>query len=160
VIVLLLPNGISGFYNSKDNEPHFLKRNDVRREFYSAVNKLGGKIVNFKDVEYPQSFFEGEFKIKGKHIYALFNGQYPFMALASKVDYFNIEFIDEPDLSRAFTKYFRVLSVNELNTPLLVKQYEGKIKVLNKNQLNTAELDQILFWEPKTIGEVIFNFWD
>jgi hypothetical protein len=30
----------------------------------------------------------------------------------------------------------------------------------NDNELNSAELKQIAYWKPETIGELIFNFWD
>lgn len=30
----------------------------------------------------------------------------------------------------------------------------------SKNQLNKAEWKQILYWQPKTVGEIIFNFLD
>jgi hypothetical protein len=44
--------------------------------------------------------------------------------------------------------------------PIIIKKLNGKIVVSNKNNLNDAEIKQINFWNPNTIGEVLFNFWD
>lgn len=37
---------------------------------------------------------------------------------------------------------------------------KGSVLIKNDNQLNHAELAQIAYWKPITIGEVLYNYWD
>jgi hypothetical protein len=159
-IALFLLNGVTGFYGSKDDQPPSHSKNDVKREFYNAVNKVDGKTIDFIEPDYPKSYYEGIFKYNRRTISAFFNAYHPMMAFVSKVNDFNFTFIDVPELFNGFGSYFRILSVKDLNTPFEIKQVKGKIVVRNKHQLKDVELEQALHWKPQTIGEVIFNSWD
>lgn len=50
--------------------------------------------------------------------------------------------------------------MDELNDPLYIKESTAQIILENDNELNSAELEQIAYWKPKSVGEVIYNFWD
>jgi len=54
--------------------------------------------------------------------------------------------------SRSVSNYYRVLNTDELNIPLSIESIS--------NTLDKVEIEQIDYWRPKTIGEVIFNYWD
>jgi len=54
----------------------------------------------------------------------------------------------------------KVLNVKELNEPLALKPGSKKGILQNDNDLNSAELEQVAYWKPERIGEVIFNYWD
>ncbi len=90
----------------------------------------------------------------------MLNSSYPFVAFASSVQYFDIEFVDHSlsSVVDALSNGFRVLSANALYQRLILD--ERTHKVLNKNSFNKAELNQIFHWKPKTVGDVIFNFWN
>lgn len=32
--------------------------------------------------------------------------------------------------------------------------------LIKKTELNSAELEQIAYWKPETVGQIIFNYWD
>jgi hypothetical protein len=34
------------------------------------------------------------------------------------------------------------------------------LRCVDISQLNRAERDQIDYWRPDTLGELLFNFWD
>jgi len=34
------------------------------------------------------------------------------------------------------------------------------IDVDSLSELNTAELDQVKYWKPSRVSEIVFNFWD
>jgi hypothetical protein len=154
---LLLPNGITGFSNHSPK----VTLTDVKRDCYAAIQSVGGKIEEIIGVKYPKNFYEIVFSFRKKRLHALFNYQYPMVAFASNVAYFQIEYMDDWDLSNFFQMYdYQVLSVNELNTPLAIKKKGSKIRLENENDLSDFELEQIQYWEAKTIGEVIFNYWD
>jgi hypothetical protein len=57
-----------------------------------------------------------------------------------------------PDLAAAFAHTpFRMLGPAELNDPLTDAHLAD---------LPRAELGQIRYWKPETVGQTIFNFWD
>ena len=72
----------------------------------------------------------------------------------------NIKFIDEPDLIKQFSSFYKVLGTKELNEPLSLRFGSKKSILQNANELNSAELEQIAYWKPEKVGEVIFNYWD
>ncbi|MFF5185675.1 hypothetical protein ACFY30_18140 [Streptomyces sp. NPDC000345] len=46
---------------------------------------------------------------------------------------------------------FRLLDVDELSTPLATA---------DTSELAEAELEQVRYWRPSTVGELMFNWWD
>lgn len=154
---MLLIDGISGFFI--EDSPKFELLN-FKRLCYSLANDTKGKLLYLEEPHVAQNFFRAELSLENGSIFILLNGSYPYIAFASSVSYFNIEFIDHSLSSVVDVLYneFRVLSANELNRRLIID--EKTHNVLNKNSLNKAEIKQILHWKPQTVGEVIFNFWD
>ncbi|WP_350301318.1 hypothetical protein [Peribacillus frigoritolerans] len=154
------PKGVTGFYNVKHNKPPTIDRKQFKQQCFSIIKRNNGKVLAFIEPQFPTNFLNVEVKVFNKHLHILLNEHYPFLAFASFVDFENIKFIDEPELLKQFSPFYRVLSMEELNKPLYIKESTGKIILENDNELNSAELEQIAYWKPKSSGEVIFNFWD
>lgn len=155
-----LPYGVTGFYDPKENPPPFIDGKPFKQLCFTVITSNGGKVINFIEPQIGTNFFEVEIQVFNKHMYILLNAHYPFLAFASSVDFGNVIFIDVPQLYNEFSPYYRVMSVHELNEPLLMKEVKGKIVVENENELNDAELKQIAYWKPQKIGDVVFHFWD
>jgi len=47
-----------------------------------------------------------------------------------------------------------------LNEPLRYTQKGKEIIVKNENTLHKDEMEQLVYWQPKTVGDVVFNYWD
>ncbi|MED4697186.1 hypothetical protein [Peribacillus frigoritolerans] len=154
------PKGVTGFYNEKHNMPPTIDRKQFKQQCFSIIKRNNGKVLEFIEPQFPTNFLNVEVKVFNKHLHILLNEHYPFLAFASFVDFENIKFIDEPELLKQFSPFYRVLSMEELNKPLYIKDSTGKIILVNDNELNSTELEQIAYWKPKSYGEVIFNFWD
>lgn len=61
-------------------------------------------------------------------------------------------FVCPPAWANAFeVGGFRLLDVDELSTPLATADTSG---------LAEAELEQVRYWRPSTVGELMFNWWD
>lgn len=45
--------------------------------------------------------------------------------------------------------------IGDFPPPLLDQDWHGFC-----GQLYKAELQQIQYWKPKTVGEILFNYWD
>ncbi|MUV38803.1 hypothetical protein JNUCC1_02674 [Lentibacillus sp. JNUCC-1] len=101
-------------------------------------------------------------KVRNKSVHALLNSQYPFIAFTSsrQGDEHHFPFIDDVELSNIFNPYYEVLSFEQLNKPVRYHQQGTNITLENENTLHQADLKQLAFWKPKTVGEIVFNYWD
>lgn len=91
-----------------------------------------------------------EFLLQEDRVFILLNAHHPFLGFAEAVEQ-HLTFHDIPNLAKRFSPYYTVLSKKELNQPIR-EEY-----LIN---LAKAELEQLSYWNPKTVGEIIFNFWD
>ncbi len=155
-----LPKGVTGFYNAKYNKPPTIDGKQFKQQCFSIIKRNNGKVLEFIEPQFATNFLNLEVKVFNNHLHILLNEHYPFLAFASFVDFENINFIDEPELLKQFSPFYKVLGMEELNEPLYIKEDTGKIILKNDNELNSAELEQIAYWKPKSVGEVIYNFWD
>lgn len=146
---MILKNGITGFFESLDD-----KKSIPSQSFIQFCNEIvynnQGKIL-FMDLELTgKNFYCSKQQFQDQICYILLNASYPYVAFASLVSMERIIYIDKPDYIKYIPDNYLVLNKNVLET----------IFENCDNQLNKAERKQILYWEPETIGEVIFNFWD
>lgn len=95
-------------------------------------------------------------------VHILLNSQYPFMAFTSarQLHTDTFPFINEPELAKSFKQYYKILHPVQLTEPFKYKQKGKKVIVANHNDLHQEELKQIVYWESKTVGDVVFNYWD
>jgi len=150
-----LPNGVTGFYHSKANKPPQVDGKQFKQVCFDIASRNGGKVIDFNPSQYPMNFYKARVEIFNNRFYILLNGHYPYLAFASAVELGNINFIDIPVLFEQFSPFYQVIGAVELNIP--VSEILGKE---NENALNSAELEQLAYWKPKTIGNIIFNYWD
>lgn len=156
---MLLRDGISGFYNAEIDES-MVDASHFKKLCYALANQVGGKLITVSDPQ-ETNFYCAYLQINGKEIHILLNGIYPLIAIASRVEYMNIIFIDDQTLSNGIESYsseYRVLQLRELSEQLHLDERKNTLK--NENTLNENELKQIFYWMPKTVGEVIYNHWD
>ncbi|WP_230203563.1 hypothetical protein [Bacillus massiliigorillae] len=106
------------------------------------------------------NYYNVQVEIFQKQLHILLNVHYPLLAFARVAKYDNIDFIDEPILVQEFSPFYQVLQTTELNKPLNLSLDAEKWMLQNDYQFNEAELEEIVFWNPETIGEIIFNHWD
>ncbi|RYD68523.1 MAG: hypothetical protein EOP83_00665 [Verrucomicrobiaceae bacterium] len=84
----------------------------------------------------------------------LCNAHHPIVAFASPVAHegdARIEFVDCPQLATAFGAGFHIMSREEACSAI---SPEALV------QLGEAELVQMRYWNPSTVGDLVFNFWD
>ena len=149
-----LPNGVTGFYNSDTNKPPEVERKQFKQLCFYIASCNGGKVIDFSTPQYPANFFNVEVEILGNRFYILLNEHYPYLAFASFVDEtYGITFIDNPILYEQFSPFYQVISSEELNIPF-------NQNMIKNSGLNSAELDQLAYWKPETVGQIIFNYWD
>ncbi|MBC5636318.1 hypothetical protein H8S33_05685 [Ornithinibacillus sp. BX22] len=153
---VILLNGVSGF-----NGPDPVTDGEYfKKVCYSLIHRLNGNVLSFSEPEAARHYYEVKVNVLEENMSILLNNVYPFIAFASSVDHGYIKFIDNEPLLNGFSPYYRVLRSNELNEPLVIKENKGRIIVGNKNELNEAELNNIKYWKSKTVGDIVFNYWD
>lgn len=153
---MILLNGVSGFNgpDPKTDGEYF------KKICYTVIQSLDGNVMSFCEPEVARHYYIVKVEVSEQKLYILLNLIYPFVAFASTVDPANIRFIDHEKLTDKFKPYYRVLSQNELNEPLVIRDSNGGIIVENKNELNDAELGLIKYFNSKTVGDIVFNYWD
>ncbi|MBP3951835.1 hypothetical protein [Bacillus suaedae] len=152
--MLILSSGITGFLPAPSVD---------EKEFKQICYSLfGSKVLNYIEYRTAENFYECVVQIGDREVHVLLNGQYPLMAFTSKreLDVYYFPFINEPELSKMFEPYYEILNLDQLSEPLNYIKRGNKISMENDNSLHQDELKQIIFWQPRSVGEVVFNYWD
>ncbi|WP_042221025.1 hypothetical protein [Oceanobacillus manasiensis] len=148
-----LPNGITGFYDSKSEEPPRVDWKPFKQLCYDLALRYSGRVIDFNVAQYPTTFYFARLEIRDDSFYILLNQYYPYLAFASELNFENIEFIDRPDIQGQLSSFYQIIEERKLKEPF-------NQDVINQSKLNSAELEQIAYWKPATIGQVIFHYWD
>ena len=144
---MILPKGITGFI---DNMEEMIDGQQFKKICYEVLRDDKGEVLKFEVPLYPLNYFKVHIRLKGELFYILLNEYYPYIAFANKCEHIDIEFTDLPAFTKGFNEYYTVLTKKELNLPFFKKEHD----------LEEVELRQAAYWQPRSIGEVIFNCWD
>lgn len=148
-----LTNGVTGFYCTNDSEPPRVDGKQFKQLCFDIVSRSGGKVINVNPPQYSANFYCAQVELSGQLFHILLNEHYPYLAFASSVEFGEIKFIDIKVIHERFDSFYQVIGIAELNVP--VDQ-----NLLREMELNSAELEQIAYWKPEIIGQIIFNHWD
>ncbi|MES9771213.1 hypothetical protein COM86_25145 [Priestia megaterium] len=155
-----LLNGVTGFYIDPKNEPPATSLKQFKIHSYEAARTYNGELLECNDTDVHSNFLFSILRISNKEVYVLLNKHYPFVAFASSVHEERIIFVNNKELSFFFSDLYKILYAESLNERLLYMRKKGSVLIKNDNQLNNAELAQIAYWKPVTVGEVLYNYWD
>lgn len=144
-----LPKGITGFRSIKDKELPIMDPIPFKQLSHTFVRELGGEIKGFSKPFSHRNYFHVEYMLRGESYFVFLNCHHPFVAFAIRREEFRL--LDIPELTAKYKQYYTVLTKEYLDTPLLVEHLSS---------LSKAELEQVSYWKPMTVGEVIFNHWD
>ncbi len=151
-----LIEGIAGFYDASEKKglPH-VQVGKFKKEVAGALAPLGYKLVEVREAGVTPNFHLALFKNLDKTLAVVCNSIYPYVALAEEPENHTCELnyiIDESteDWIQNYTS-FDIIPALELQKELTAEDLSC---------LNSAELSQAKYWQPKIIGEVIFNWWD
>lgn len=157
---MILREGITGFYDAKSEQPPIVDQKQFKQLCFSILQYLEGTVIQFNDTGCHGNFIDVEVSLRGTKLHILFNKYYPMVAFASNLEYGSVTFIDNSALSERFCSYYQVLSCKELNKPVSIKLGAKTCLLQNENELSQVELEQVAYWKPRTIGEIVFNQWD
>lgn len=147
--------GSSGLWGHGD-EP--LPRVDVRAfrgASYEAARSIGATVDDVTSDGVTSSFHTALITAAGVRSAVLCHEVLPVVAFTASPPQAGappVDFVSPPAWAAAFERVgFRLLDVGELSTPL------GSADI---GELAEAELEQVRYWRPGTVGELMFNWWD
>ena len=150
----MLPQGITGFWMDGGQPPPSVSKKSVLAVAHSSAREIGQAVVTTNWATH-NNFHVVEISGCQSKLTMLFNAQYPVVGLAEALlpNDHRIVFQDHAALASAVstTSEFLVLSADELRRPVTSKDLD---------KLNSAELQQVEYWKPATVGELVFNFRD
>ncbi|MBP2076413.1 hypothetical protein [Oceanobacillus polygoni] len=157
---MILQRGITGKNHNVDD--HFPKPagKEFKQLCYTLIAQLDGRVLAFSEPQIDTNYFHVELEVFKERLHLLLNENHRYLAVASEVDYFKLTFIDEPTLTRQFAPYYTVLQQAELNERIQLRPGRKKGALLNENDLCKEELVDLVYWNPKTVGQAVFNHWD
>ncbi|SHG82427.1 hypothetical protein [Ornithinibacillus halophilus] len=147
--MIILRSGVTGFQPAP---------NEDEKKFKQVCYALpDAKILEFIEEPPTKNYYECQMIVAEKMIYILLNKHYPFMASVTHTN--EMTFIHNRELMSFFGDYYNVLSPEQLREPIRYSQNKN-IVIHNENTLHQAELKQLVYWKPRSVGEVVFNTWD
>jgi hypothetical protein len=123
----------------------------------SIVRTLSGLVLLTESCEgrVTPNFHRAAVSFRGKIVDVICNAHYPLVAFIEPLEggSMTLAFLDVPELEGPFVGAgsWRVLKPGELHAPILPETL---------SLLSEAERAQVKSWKAKTVGEVVFNFWD
>ena len=123
----------------------------------SPQRSLSGRV---SQIESPsdtigQNFVSVVLELPEGRVAVLLNAHYPVVGFAEALGESDqqLRFADIPRLVEVFRNLgvYQVLDASDL---------EGPATGVDTSHLGPAELEQIRYWKPTRVGDLVFNFWD
>jgi hypothetical protein len=130
-----------------------------RHACYEAARRTGGELTEFRISDEPTpNFHQAVIAYADRTVAVVCVRDTPLLALAvPRTIAFTptrestpLTFLDLPDLAAALAlaAEFRLLTTAELDRPVDISQWPR----INRHDLR--------YWQPQTLGEYLFNYWD
>lgn len=147
---MILPRGITGFWSVNTAPPPFLDEKAFCQMCYSIAMENGETVAEVDTDTTARNFYSAKLSRQDQSVFLLRNIHYPYAAFAQRDADGRFIFTGPPEWLRLPEGTVRFLSTDELN-----QDWRGLC-----SELNPEELEQIRYWNPQMVGEVIFNTWD
>ena len=147
---MILSRGITGFWSVNEAPPLFLDEKAFCQMCHALAWKNGGIVTEFDTDTYPRNFYSAKLSVYDQSVFILQNIHYPYITFAQRDAASRFVLISPPDWLQLWDGPVWVLSPNELN-----QDWHGLC-----GEMSPEELEQIRYWNPQTVGEIVFNTWD
>ena len=147
---MLLPRGITGFWSVNAAPPQLLDKKAFRQMCYSIALENGGTVTELDTGTYPRNFYSAKLSRYDQSIFLLQNIHYPYAAFAQRDASGRFVLTQQPEWLQLPESPVQFLSFDKLN-----QDWRSLC-----GELSPEELEQIHYWNPQTVGEIVFNTWD
>lgn len=164
---LVLPRGVTGFHGRQGEGPGTVDLKAFKQACFAAARSVRAKVIEVRGAgsdgtarSYHQALLRldqgGTPQGRAPAILVLCNAHAPLIALADPAHHVAASpvFIDVPALAERLGQVaadLRMLVVADLEQPVTPESIA---------ELNDAEVQQLRYWRPARIGDVVFNHWD
>ena len=151
-----LPRGITGFRHVSDPPLPVCDLAAFRGHCFAAARALKVRVARkIGTSEVEPNFAYVVLELRNRPIAVLLNRHFPVVAFAEPLvegEAF-VRFSYVPELGEAFREF----GVYEVADESVLTE---SLKPEHLQRLAPAEREQIRYWKPRQVGEVMFNFWD
>lgn len=147
---MILPRGITGFWSVNAAPLPLLDEKAFRQMCHTLSRKNGGAVTELDTDTYPRNFYSAKLSRYDQSIFLLQNIHYPYAAFAQRDASGRFVLTQQPEWLQLPESPVQFLSFDELD-----QDWRSLC-----GELSPEELDQIHYWNPQTVGEIIYNIWD
>ena len=147
---MILPRGITGFGGINTNPPLFLDEKAFRRMCHALARENGGAVTEVDTDTAIRNFYSAKLSRYDQSVFLLQNIHYPYAAFAQREASGRFVLTQQPEWLQLPESPVQFLSSDKLN-----QDWHSL-----RGELSPEELDQIHYWNPQTVVEIVFNTWD
>ena len=147
---MILPKGITGFGGVDTAPPPHLDEKAFCQMCYFIAMENGGTVTELDTDTYPRNFYSAKLSRYDQFVFVLQNIHYPYAAFAQRDASGRFVLIQQPEWLQRPESPVRFLNLAELN-----QSWCGLC-----GGLAPEDLEQIRYWNPQTVGGIVFNTWD
>ena len=151
---MILPEGITGFRGDRrDAPPPTVDPRSFARACHAAARAESGEIERFEPARVSRNYHRAIFRLRDAAIAVLCNAHFPWIAFAEASDNLLLRFKEATPLAAWIEDAMpcEVVSLSSLEAP----PDAGLLA-----DLSPVERQEIRYWRPQRLGDIIFNFWD
>lgn len=152
---MLLRNGITGFFTHPETTPKSREKL-IRSKLFSLTTFDKNLRIEKMDSAYPKNYMKVILSIHDLVIELYINLYYEYLYM----DDTSISNLHRSNVSlQVLETFFICLSNHQVQEA--VKYFSKKVKGINlPHNLNEAEIEQILYYKPNKIFDILYNDWD
>ncbi len=152
--LMIVRTGITSFYWRK-KLPEF-PFDDFKRIVYACAARLDFLITDVRERDITPNFHDAILNGNGERVHVLGHSNFPIFAFAEPREDYSCELVfrDMDSVSNLLEEMFPYVAVAKL------EELSRQITDYDLSQLDRAELEQVKYWKPATIGQLVFNWWD
>jgi hypothetical protein len=154
---MILKRGITSFFNWDDRGPiPKFGVAEFKSIVYAVATPLGYAVQGVSERGVTPNFHSALLTNGDTPISILGHSTYPIFAFSEPLDLHSCEirFVDSAPLTQQLVALFPNVAV--ATTAELVRNLTD----IDLESLDAAEREQVKYWQPKTVGNAAFNWWD
>lgn len=149
-----LPPRITGFFG-RSELPRAIEPKAFKVACHLVARMEGGSVESVDFDLVARSYYAATLRTKTDHASVLCNSVYPYLAFVppGTFGFADLEFVASVSLVCAFAN---LTEFQPLDADWLRDDPHPELLA----NLAEAELQQVDYWKPQRIGDIIFNYWD
>jgi hypothetical protein len=151
---MLLPGGITGFFDGRrDAAPPAVDPKSFARACHAAARAESGSVERFEPAGIARNYHRVILRLRDDAIAVLCNAHVPWIAFAEASDDVALRFREATALA---SRIKDALPCEVVSLSSLEALPDAELLA----NLGAVEREQIRYWRPQRLGDIIFNFWD